>query len=101
MTQESPRMTYKTFDQPIRILFWTVDEFLILIPLCFVGILLRSLFLLGLACLLKTIYAQIKKKCRYQSLSHYIYIYFPTKICQKLGYFEGLPPSHLKEVLLT
>lgn len=101
MTQESLRMTCKTFDQSIRILFWTLDEFLILIPLCFVGIILRSLFLLGLAISFKAIYTQIKRKCRYQSMSHYLYHYFPTDICQKFGYFEGLPPSHLKEVLLT
>lgn len=101
MTQDCLRMTCKTFDQPIRILFWTLDEFLILIPLCFVGILLRSLFLLGLAISLKAIYTRITKKCRYQSISHYLYHYFPTEICQKFGYFEGLPPSHLKQVLLT
>jgi type IV conjugative transfer system protein TraL len=101
MLQENSRMTCKTFDQSIRILFWTLDEFFILIPLCFVGIILRSLFLLGLAILLKAIYTQIKKKRRHQALSHYLYQYFPTTICQKFGYFDGLPPSHLKQVLLT
>ncbi|WP_042280648.1 type IV conjugative transfer system protein TraL [Candidatus Protochlamydia sp. R18] len=101
MAQESPRMTCKTFDQSIRILFWSLDEFLILIPLSFVGIFLRSLVLLGLAILLKTLYVQMKKKSRHQPLSHYLYQYFPTSFCQKLGYFEGLPPSHLKKVILT
>ncbi len=101
MTQESSRMTCKTFDQSIRILFWTLDEFFILIPLCFVGILLRSLLLIGIAFSLKWIYRQMKKKYRHQSLSQTLYTYFPTEICQKLGYFEGLPPSHLKNVLLT
>jgi type IV conjugative transfer system protein TraL len=101
MAQESLRMTCKTFDQSIRILFWALDEFLILIPLCFIGIVLRSLLLLGLAISLKAIYTQIKKKCRHQAFSHYLYRYFPTTICQKFGYFEGLPPSHLKELLLT
>ncbi len=95
------RMTCKTFDQSIRILFWTVDEFLILIPMCFVGIFFRSLFLLALALSLKIFYTHVKKACRYQSFSHYLYVYFPTNVCQKFEYFEGLPPSHLKEVFLT
>lgn len=99
--QDSPRMTYKTFDEPIRILFWTIDEFLILIPLCFIGLILKSLFLICLAFTSKAFYAQMKKKRRHQSYSHFIYLYLPTAVCQKVGYFEGLPPSHLKEVILT
>jgi len=101
MMQERAHMTCKTFDESIRILIWTMDEFLILIPMGLLGVFMRSLILIGLAITLKVIYTQIKKKNRYQRLSHLLYRYFPTDICQRFGYFEGLPPSHLKEVLLT
>lgn len=101
MSQENGRMTCKTFDQSIRILFWTLDEFIILIPMCLLGVFLHSLFLLCFAIALKAIYTKVKKNRRHRHLTHYLYQYFPTLICQRLGFFEGIPPSHLKEVILT
>ena len=100
MAQESSRMIYKTFDQSIRILFWTGDECLIFVPPFLIGIFIHSFILIGLAFVFKAIYSQAKKKYRYQPVSHYFYQLFPTHICQKVGYFEGLPPSHLKKLLL-
>jgi type IV conjugative transfer system protein TraL len=101
MTDDKRRMTLKTFDYSIRILFWSLDDFLILAPLCFLGVIFKSLYLIGLAFLLKSVYSHLKKKCGHQTISHYVYAYFPTSVCQKVGYFEGLPPSYLKEILLA
>lgn len=100
MTLDSQRMTCKTFDNSTRILFWAVDEFIFLAPLCLLGLVFKNFYLFGLALLLKTVYSNIKKKNGHQSISHYVYTYFPTKTCQQFGYFDGLPPSHLKEMLL-
>lgn len=101
MTQEHSQMIYKTFDQPIRILLWTFDEFIVLFPLCLVGVFLKSFFLLVLVVILNAVYKNVKKKFHNQSISHFFYRNFPTDVCQKIGFFEGLPPSYLKSVLLT
>ena len=61
MAQESSRMIYKTFDQSIRILFWTGDECLIFVPPFLIGIFIHSFILIGLAFVFKAIYSQAKK----------------------------------------
>lgn len=94
-------MICKTFDHPLRILFWSADEFFILALFCFLGLLLKSLILLVLAWVLQRGLAHVKKSQQHQALSHYMYAYFPTHVCQKANYFLGLPPSHLKELLLN
>jgi len=91
---------YKSLDNPIRILFWSMDEFLVLatpffLCLCFGNV----LFLLGTV-VAKPLYAKMKKKFPRGVFKHHIYWNLPKRALEKMGKIKRLPPSHCRELLL-
>ena len=88
--------TFKTLDNPSRILFWQMDEFFVMVVPMFLSIALGS-FLIALGVLIKIPYNKLKKKFSPCSLLHYTYWYLPTT---HMKHLKKMPPSHQRELLL-
>jgi len=91
---------YKTLDNPIRVLFWTVDEFLILITPLFLSLCLGNVFLLFGGIILKPCYSKIKRKFPNGLFKHKLYWSLPHNFLERTGKTKHLPPSHVRELLL-
>lgn len=97
---EERQYIFKTLDNPIRLLFWSLDEFLMMITPLFLGICVGSLFLMSLTFVVKPLYSRVKKKYPNGALRHKLYWEFPTSSYNKVGKFHSLPPSHIREYFL-
>lgn len=97
--QDSKHFIFKTLDNPPRILYWSVDEFILMIAPVFFGIVFGSLLLM-LAALLKVPYARFKRSLGHSSLVHCAYWHLPTDYLNRIGHFKSLPPSHERNFLL-
>ena len=87
---------FKTLDNPPRVLYWPVDEFILMIAPVFFGIVFGSLLLM-LASLLKIPYVRFKKALGHSSLVHYAYWNLPTSYLKRLGHFNSLPETHERD----
>ena len=96
---EPKHYIFKTLDNTPRILYWHVDEFLIMIVPVFFGIIF-GYFILMFGAFLIVPYGRLKKRLSHQSTAHYAYWYLPTSYLQAFGQFKRLPPSHTREYLL-
>ena len=97
--QDSKHTVFKTLDNPPRILYWTVDEFVLMIAPLFFGIVFGSLWLM-MAALLKVPYTRFKKSLKHASIVHYAYWHLPTDYLNRMGHFKNLPPTHERIFLL-
>ena len=93
-----PHPTIKTLDNPPRVLFWSIDEFLFMAIPMFLGIALGCIYLVPGGLLLKWGYAKVKKKMPFGSFKHRIYWLMPTSCLRRT--IRTLPPSHNREYLL-
>lgn len=94
------QLMYKTLDNPIRILFWSVDEFLLLAGPLFLSMCLGSISLIFIGFILKPFYTKIKKQLPYGAFKHMLYWNLPTSTLRRMGRIKSLPPSHCRELLL-
>lgn len=89
---------FKSLDNPMRILFWNVDEFLMFVIPFFLGIIfgnvIISILIIGLVIYL---YKKFKKKYRKFYFSHVMYWNLPTQKMKKMGIYKSLPFSHKRE----
>jgi len=92
---EYKRRIFRTLDNPSRMLFWTLDEFFIMMIPIFLSIALGNL-LIALGVLIKIPYNKMKRQFS-TSLLHYAYWYLPTK---HMRYLKRMPPSHQRELIL-
>lgn len=90
---------FKTLDNSPRLLYWAVDEFLIMVVPIFLGIFFGS-FLLMTGSFLKVFYTRLKKAIGYGSIAQYAYWHLPTNYFQQMGHFKRLPPSYIREYIL-
>ena len=95
---------FKTLDNPIRILFWNLNEFVLMsIPILlglYSGNLLVMTLLFISAYALKGRYAKVQKRFPNGSFKHVLYWHMPPQCLRKLGKIRRLPPSHHRELLL-
>lgn len=96
---ENKHCIYKTLDNPPRVLYWPIDEFLIMVSPIFFGIVFGS-FILMLGAFIKMPYTRLKNSLNHRSISHYIYWHLPTCYLHRLGHFKCLPKSNLRVYLL-
>ncbi len=85
----------KTLDNPPRILFWDVYEFLAIAVPFVVGMGVASIAIMLSGIPLKILYKKFKKKSPYISFSQRVYWYLPKN--KKL---KNIPPSHQREFIL-
>jgi conjugal transfer pilus assembly protein TraL len=98
MNAEIPNITIKTLDNYPRILFWNLDDFLIVIVPMFFGICLGMLSLMLVGIVPIFIYRRMKKKMPHGSFKHKLYWILPTRVMRKL--LKNVPSSHYREMLL-
>lgn len=97
---ENKKTILKTLDNPMRIIFWSMEEFLIMIVPLFLGFMLANFFVLLSGIVLKIIYAKFKNKSTQRYFKHVLYWHLPTNNLKKQGIVKNLPPSHIREYLL-
>ena len=90
----------KTLDNPVRLLFWSYDEFLLMVTPFFAGMFLDSLLCMFCGIILRPLYLKVKRKFPHGSLKHKFYWILP-----KSGVLLGkgasrLPPSCYRRLLL-
>ena len=100
MALERSHLVFKTVDNPLRILFWELDEFLCIAAPLFLGMCFSSFLLMCSGIVAKPLYTRLKKKCPNQHFKHMVYWYLPTRQLKKMGIVKNLPPSHVRAYLL-
>ncbi len=100
---ERKHIILKTLDNQPRVLFWGLDEFLIMAVPFIVGLLFQGgfgVFLMIFGFLLKPLYSKFKRRSRYFSWKAFIYWNIPKKKSEKLLGIKNFPDSSARELLL-
>ena len=91
----------KTLDNQPRILFWELDEFLVMTVPVMLGIGVGSFLLMISGFIAKPFYSKIKRcNRRRRQLLHTLYWNLPHSTFVQLGALKRLPPSHKRELTL-
>lgn len=96
MSDEHQHIIFKSLDNPARILFWNIDEFLLMALPFFIGVLLSSWCLMFSGFIVKYIYSKFYKNHPRFILNHILYWYLPTGKLKKIGLFKSFAPSHIR-----
>lgn len=98
MNIEKKHQLYKTLDNPLRVIFWSVEEFLLMVIPLMIGFMMASPFILLSGFFLKYAYSKFKKK--FPVLKHMLYWHLPTGRLRKQKIIKNLPLSHIREFFL-
>ena len=100
MGAELQNYVLKTLDNPVRVLFWGVDEFIVMVFPSFLAMAVGVSWLMLTGLLTKYLYNKLKKKFPNSSLRHCMYWNLPKEPMSKMGWFKTLPPSYWRKILL-
>lgn len=90
---------YKTLDNVPRVLFWPIDEFLVLVIPMFLGVLIGSFLLMVLGIALKPFYMKAKKAFPKGSMIHRLYWRLPKSAFNRFNVLKRLPESCLRRFI--
>ena len=90
---------FKTLDNMPRMIFWGVDEFVIMAAPFFIGLLFGSVFMMLSGLVLKKFYCRWKKRYPRGLIMHALYWNLPTRAFIRFGVFKRLPHSHVRDFL--
>ncbi len=90
----------KTLDNTPRVLFWGVDEFLLMVGPLFIGMAFGYLSFMLLGFVLKRFYNRLKKRYPRGHFQHIVYWKFPIYALKASGVLKRFPPSHYREFRL-
>lgn len=93
-------LVIKTLDNQPRILFWGIEEFLIMAIPPFIGLLLGNLWVMLGGFALKPLYNRLRRKLPRGAIRHRLYWHLPKSAFKGAGILRNLPPSHIRELLL-
>jgi type IV conjugative transfer system protein TraL len=96
---DNKNIIYKTMDNTPRMLFWEIDDFIVMAAPFFLGVIAGSILVMLSGFVLKKFYTRWKKTYSKGLLRHTIYWHMPTKAVNKLGIFKRLPQSHKRDYL--
>lgn len=94
---EDKGIIFKTLDNTPRMLFWDMDELLMVMVPFFIGGVLGSYLIMLSGFVIKKFYRRSKKRYPKGLLKHIIYWNIPTNVCIKAGIFKSLPHSHKRD----
>lgn len=100
MNLEKKHQLYKTLDNPLRVIFWSIDEFLLMVIPLMIGFMMASPFILLSGIILKISYSKFKRKFPDNRLKHMVYWHLPTHRLRKQKIIKNLPSSHIREFML-
>lgn len=87
-------------DNTPRMLFWEIDEFILMAAPFFLGVAVGSVSVMLSGIVLKKFYSRWKKRCPRGVLRHTIYWNIPTHSLRVLGIFKRLPDSHERNFIV-
>lgn len=90
---------FHTLDNPKRILFWTLNEVLLVFLFFLLGIVFNMLIFL-LVFPINAVYRRLKRKFPKSSFRHKLYWHVPHVIFIKSGRLKNLPPSYIRDLIL-
>jgi|GEM_PF-1731092 len=88
----------KTLDNPTRILFWDLPDFVLLVLPFFLGMLLESSLILIGGLMGRLLMKKVLRKMPKAYLKRAAYWYLPTRIMNHLLKTD-LPPSHVRRFM--
>ena len=91
---------YKTIDNPMRVLFFTVDEFAMLAIPFLVGTLVGSLSIMCLGFIFWILFRKLKRGCPRNTMIHWLYWRVPKGAFTSSGVLKRIPASHRREYIL-
>jgi len=94
------RRVLHTLDNTPRLLFWGVDEFLLMASPILLGLVTGKLLIVFPALLLKPLYTRMKRRFPKGSLKGYLYWHLPHGVTTRMGMFRKAPPSHIRRYFL-
>lgn len=100
MDHNQQHVTIKTLDNSIRVLFWSVEEFLCMVIPIFAAIFFFIIWLALASIVLKMLYKRIKRTMVRGAISHRLYWILPHGALKNLGMITKFPPSHYRELIL-
>ncbi|MFI5343138.1 MAG: type IV conjugative transfer system protein TraL [Chlamydiales bacterium] len=86
-------------DNTPRMLFWGIDEFVIMVSPFFIGLLVGSVPVMLSGFFLKGFYRRTKKRYPKGAIRHSLYRNLPHWFFKQSGVFKRLPPSHKRDFL--
>lgn len=96
---DNKNIIFKTMDNTPRMLFWEIDEFIVMAAPFFLGMLVGSVILMLSGFVLRKFYNRWKKRYPRGLLRHTMYWNMPTATLNKAGIFKRLPASHKRDFL--
>jgi len=100
LDSQSTYQLVNTLDNSPRILFWRLDEFLVMVAPALIGVAIDSAILAFSGILLKYLYSQLIRSRPRGVLRHLAYWLLPCEFMRWSKRYERIPPSHLRELLL-
>ncbi|PJD94543.1 MAG: type IV conjugative transfer system protein TraL [Parachlamydia sp.] len=100
MNLENSFVVIKTIDNMPRVIFWRMDEFIVMILPFFIGVCLGSILVTISGPFLKYFYTKTLKKYPTGTLQHRLYWNLPKDAFEKSGKLKNIPGSHLRHFSL-
>lgn len=91
----------QTLDNSPRVLFWDMDEFLVLFSPLFIGVALGSILVMGVGFLAKPLYMKIKRRSKRGFIfRHRLYWLLPKSLFVSCGVLKRAPASYIRTLSL-
>jgi type IV conjugative transfer system protein TraL len=90
----------KTLDNMPRLIFWPIDDVLIVIVPFFVGLCVSSFLIMLSGLVLKIFYKKIKRRYPRGAFLHRMYWSLPKSAFQMAGILKQIPASHQRDFTL-
>ncbi|MGE3556307.1 MAG: type IV conjugative transfer system protein TraL [Candidatus Obscuribacterales bacterium] len=94
------RRVLHTLDNKPRLLFWGIDEFLLMAAPILVGLATGKLIFALAIFVVRPLYTRMKRRFPKGSLKGYLYWHLPHTVVKRIGMFRGVPPSHIRRFFL-
>lgn len=100
METNSHKIIIKTLDNMPRMLFWGIDEFVIMFAPVFLGIVMGSVVVMVSGFFAKYFYSKQRNRFPRGYIRHVLYWSLPKDVFIKFGALKQVPPSHVREYTL-
>lgn len=97
MNNYDQHVVIKTLDNPLRILFWNLSDFFMLVIPFFLGVIFESVVIVLIGLVLRLFFKRLLQRYPQTYFKSLLYWYLPTKTLNRILKCN-LPPSHFRLV---
>jgi type IV conjugative transfer system protein TraL len=90
----------KNLDNPPRMLFWDLDEFMLIAGPVVLGLFYSNFYIAASGFVVKKIYSKLIKGLPKGTVLHKIYWYFPSAFIEAIANVKNLPESFKRRLTL-